>query len=322
MERKAETRVGLEEDGVPLLAWLVRRFTYFACEGWEREIAASRIAIDGKIASVSRKLAAGERVSYHPEDLGEPEVDGNFRVIHDDGAFLVVDKPANLPMHPGGRYFNNTLWALLRAEYGHLHALTRLDRETSGLVLLARPGPAQAQGQTLLDSGSLAKEYLVIVHGIFPETINAKGFLVLDEASAVRKKRRFVSGSGVEGESGARSESAETSFTLLSRAVNHHAGPLSLLRASPRSGRNHQIRATLLSLGFPVVGDKLYGLDECLFLRLTQGTLDEADRQQLVLPAQALHAESLTLIDLKGRVQKFRLPPPATWAQAGFGTLP
>ncbi|MFZ4618317.1 MAG: RluA family pseudouridine synthase, partial [Rectinemataceae bacterium] len=254
-------------------------------------------------------------------DKGEPEVDGNYRIIHDDGAFLVVDKPANLPMHPGGRYFNNTLWALLRTGYGPLHALTRLDRETSGLVLLSRPGPAQAHAQSLLDSGALAKEYLVIVHGIFPETCNAKGFLVRDGLSAVRKKRRFVPGAMMEGESDAVRESAETYFSSLSFVVHPLAGPLSLLRARPRSGRNHQIRATLSSLGFPLLGDKLYGLDERLFIRLVEGTLDETDRQQLVLPSQALHAESLTLIDLKGQVHEFRLPLPATWAQAGFGAL-
>jgi RluA family pseudouridine synthase len=322
MERKVETRVGSEEAGIPLLDWLVRRFTYLDQAGWEREITACRITIDDRIASASQQLAAGERVTFHPVDRGEPEVDGNFRIIHDDGAFLVVDKPSNLPMHPGGRYFNNTLWALLRSGYGHLHALTRLDRETSGLVLLARPGPAQTQGQILLDSGALAKEYLVIVHGVFPESCNAKGFLVRDEASAVRKKRRFIPIAAMEDESDAKRENAETDFTLLSSVVHPRKGPLSLLRAMPRTGRNHQIRATLSSLGFPLLGDKLYGIDEQLFIRLVEGSLDESDRQMLVLPSQALHSESLTLIDLQGRSRQFRLPPPVAWTSTGFGPLP
>ncbi|MFZ4618798.1 MAG: hypothetical protein ACOYM2_21745, partial [Rectinemataceae bacterium] len=70
MERKVEKRVGTEEAGIRLLDWLVRRFTYLSLEGWLEEIAASRITIDGRLASSTMQLAAGERVAFHPADKG------------------------------------------------------------------------------------------------------------------------------------------------------------------------------------------------------------------------------------------------------------
>ena len=89
-------------------------------------------------------------------------------------------------------------------------------------------------------------------------------------------------------------------------------GSLSLLEARPHTGRCHQIRATLLSLGFPVVGDKLYGVDEQLFLRFKEGCLSRADHAQLRLPRQALHASNLRLgHPVNGRELEFSAPLPS-----------
>jgi 23S rRNA-/tRNA-specific pseudouridylate synthase len=86
-------------------------------------------------------------------------------------------------------------------------------------------------------------------------------------------------------------------------------GDLSLVRASLVTGRTHQIRATLCSLGFHVVGDKLYGLDEGFFLRFVEGTLSGDDRKRLRLDHQALHAERLEFTDRNGELVELESPP-------------
>jgi 23S rRNA-/tRNA-specific pseudouridylate synthase len=134
------------------------------------------------------------------------------------------------------------------------------------------------------------------VEGDFPEFLDATGWLGSDTASVIRKKRRF---SWTRPESGD-VQDAETHCQCLCR----HGG-LSLVQAVLVTGRTHQIRATMCSLGFPVVGDKIYGRDETWFLRFRDDTLTPADHAAMRLGHQALHAWQLTV----------RLPehPQATW---------
>ena len=97
---------------------------------------------------------------------------------------------------------------------------------------------------------------------------------------------------------GKKAEACATSFERVGFIDRQPAypgrGPFSLIRARPITGRTHQIRATLLSLGYPIVGDKLYGLDEGVFLRFVEGSLSEEDLTRLILPNQALHCSGLS----------------------------
>jgi 23S rRNA-/tRNA-specific pseudouridylate synthase len=128
-----------------------------------------------------------------------------------------------------------------------------------------------------------------VVEGDFPEFLDAEGFLLPDETCEVRKRRRFLLRKAVDAASlPAAAEASRTRFRRLAR----NAG-LSLLEAELDTGRTHQIRATLCSLGYPVVGDKLYGPDPRLFLRFAKDQLTPADRARLRLPRQALHAYRL-----------------------------
>jgi len=209
--------------------------------------------------------------------------------VREDRDILVVDKPAGLPCHPAGRFFNHTLWALLRArpESPNPQFVNRLDRETSGLVLLAKTPTAARNCCRQFAENKVAKTYLAIVEGEFPDTLRAQGRLAPDQTSLIRKKQRFLpadDGTKGTGKWGA------TAF----RRRRCQAG-LSLIEARPETGRHHQIRATLAALGFPVVGDKVYGPDECIFLRFREGTLTDSDRALLRLPRQALHASELAL---------------------------
>ena len=115
--------------------------------------------------------------------------------------------------------------------------------------------------------------------------LRSAGWLSPDPRSAIRKKRRFAPAAAG---SPAPAQGAEWAETVFTRASVRDG--FSVVTAQPRTGRLHQIRATLLSLGYPVVGDKLYGVDETLFLRFCTEALTEEDRRRLRLPRQALHA--------------------------------
>jgi 23S rRNA pseudouridine955/2504/2580 synthase/23S rRNA pseudouridine1911/1915/1917 synthase len=162
--------------------------------------------------------------------------------------------------------------------------INRLDRETSGVVVIGKTLEAARHLSNQFAAHAVEKGYLVLVEGAFPETLEAAGWLTHDAKSIVRKKRCFVRDQPKEGAF----EPCETRFAC----VEQRQG-MSIVRAFPRTGCLHQIRATLSSLGFPVVGDKLYGVDDTFFVKFIEDALSEEDKKRLRMTRQALHAESL-----------------------------
>lgn len=313
--RRAALSIGAEADGAPLLRFLADRFRYLDRDGWSRALAAGRLQINGRSASPGDVLRTGDLLAFEMDDLPEPPVRTDYRVVHRDGHLLAVDKPGNLPCHPGGRYFRHTLWRLLRRKEGieTPRFLHRLDRETSGIVLVARTAEAARAGREHFVAGAVRKIYQVLVEGPFPPgTVHAAGWMGEDSGSAVRKRRRFFPETdGIRPpDVGGDLRPCRTRFRRQARW-----GPVSLVVAAPASGRLHQIRATLAALGFPVVGDKIYGVDETLFLRFLSDGLTAADRDAMRLPRQALHAAGLRLSHpITGRPLRLRSPLPAEMA--------
>ncbi|MEW6520818.1 MAG: RluA family pseudouridine synthase [Thermodesulfobacteriota bacterium] len=307
ISRKTAVLIKPEDAGWPVLDFVAARFTYRSREEWRQELEAGRFLLSGERATHLSLLAAGDRLVYLLPELPEPPVDKNVAVLYEDDDLLVVDKPARLPCHPSGRFFRHTLWALLQERHGlpKPSLINRLDRETSGIVLVAKHKQAARLCYRQFAARQVNKRYLVLVEGEFPfEELQADGWLAPDPASAIRKKMRYYPSEA------AASAGAIACSTLFRRLRGHHG--ITLLEALPATGRCHQIRATLCSLGFPVVGDKLYGVDEQFFLRFRQGLLTAADQQQLRLDRQALHAASLRLRHpSSGRELEFRSPLPA-----------
>lgn len=284
-KRVIQSIVPPEQEGIRLDLYLQKRFTYRSRASWQNAVRHGEIRLNGTQTRPSRVLHAGEIISFQLEEQEEPDVCTQFKVLLETPDFLAVDKPGDLPVHPAGRFFRNTLSELLRPHYGEVFPVNRLDRETSGIVLLARTGKSAGELAALFSKKTIQKRYLAIVHGAFPAFLHARGFLWQDHRSQVRKKRRFTESPPPDTES---CETAETEFRLL-----RSAGPLSLIECFPATGRLHQIRATLFAYGFPLAGDKLYGLDDSFYLRYIQGLLTDDDRTVLLLSRQALHAESL-----------------------------
>ena len=237
----------------------------------------------------------------------EPPVDESFTILFEDDAVAGVAKSGNIPCHPGGRYREHTLAHLLagRAGFSAPHWVNRLDRETSGTVVVAKTAEAASLLGRALMRGRFAKRYFAIVEcggvwtlpqGVSGAWATARGTLYPACGCGVRKMRLFVP----EGESPPAPDSGapivptgpgqktETRFRLVGRR-----GGFALVEADPVTGRVHQIRATLRALGLCVVGDKLYGPDPGIYARLCDDALTVADRAALLLPRQALHAASI-----------------------------
>ena len=284
-----------------LVRYLAGRFTYRSSEEWETRILSGEITINGKMAAPSYRLQLHDQIEYRPQDITEPDADLNYSIIFEDENYLVVNKPGNLCVHPAGPFFKHTLWHLLASKYGEIHLASRLDRETSGILLAAKN---KAAATKMAKKNIITqKKYLAVVHGNFTDSIEAKGFLTSDNSSAIRKKRRFVFDMPQDGD---RFESAHTTL----EPVNSN-GDFSLVSAIAHTGRTHQIRATLYSFGFPVCGDKLYGVDELMFLRQSRDELTSDDWQKLLIKRQALHSAHLELIHPEsGELMKFDAPLP------------
>jgi len=301
MKRRIQSRIPRPFAGATVLDFLVRRFPYHDAAGWAERLAQGRVQVGAQRATGAQVLALDDVVEYLADDIPEPRVNLEVSVVFEDAELLVVNKPPNLPCHPSGRYFHHTLWAVLKTRFGLEQPLlvNRLDRETSGLTIVAKTAEAGKLLSAEFSGRRVGKKYLVLVEGAFPPRVEARGLLVPDADSPVRKKWKFVAAETAPAELA--KQWAETVFQnveTLTPAVagpGQPAGPVSLVEATPVTGRLHQLRATLQSLGFPVVGDKLYGYDPALFIRFCQDQLSDADRALLRLDRQALHASQLRI---------------------------
>ena len=308
-ERETPTRtitVARNGEGLTVAGYLAARFTYQNEAEWMGHILAGRIAHNSGLCAKGTVLRAGDRIAFTPEPYDEPPVNMNFAILHEDADFLFVDKPALLPCHPSGIYLKNTLVSLLANTYGPLHLINRLDRETSGIVIAAKTKEAAAQAGELMRARMIEKEYLVLVEGAFPDRIDASGVLVPDAASPVRKNLRFIQSPLASNGEGL---AVRTIFT----GKGAFAPGVSLVHARLLTGRTHQIRATLQSLGYPVVGDKLYGKDPTAFLRFIDGTLTEGDRRSLRLENQALHCAHVSFAIPDGASYDVSSNAPDSW---------
>lgn len=219
-----------------------------------------------------------------------------FDIIHEDADLLVINKPAGLACHPTKADVYSSLISRVRLYVGadiHPQLINRLDRETSGVILLAKNHATAIAYRRLWESREVQKRYLAIVHGHVANEGVVDAPLGRDEASNVAI-RDTVRPDGAP---------ARTQYRVLSR-FERAEGAFTLLEVEPLTGRKHQIRIHMLHAGHPIVGDKLYGLDPSMYLDFVKYRLTDDQRRQLILPHQALHAASL-----KVQEQTFRADP-------------
>jgi len=209
----------------------------------------------------------------------------------------VVEKPPLLLIHPTKPTGARTLWGELKqllafeiANGGQISIVNRLDRETSGLVLVAKNAGAARRFGLMMQEQRIAKEYLALVWG-WPEW-DSKTI----DAPLARQGIRAPSSIWLKQAIHPEGAPARTDFQV-ERRFTHAAGEgrFSVIRAVPRTGRTHQIRVHLAALGHAVVGDKIYGPDEKLYLQFIETGWTPELARHLVLPRHALHSATLEI---------------------------
>ncbi len=285
---------------------------------------------DGRKLRASDRLKTEQRVYLWRPAFEETPPSTEPRILFEDEHLIVVDKPPLMTVHPTARHHHQTVLKYLEQirPGQYLSLIHRLDRDTSGVLLVARSPAADRAFKMQLEERSIAaaqaaerggpvgradKTYLAITWGVPPEGLIDKA--LEDDPSPLRVKMRVApSGVGL---------AARTGVRVLARASapSPHPG-YALVECQLYTGRQHQIRVHLASVGAPVVGDKLYGPDELLLARSADGELSDDDLQKLELPRHALHAARYRVTHcFTGEPLEFAAPLPADlvdfWLERG-----
>jgi RluA family pseudouridine synthase len=223
--------------------------------------------------SPDRAMRAGERLYQKMPGITEPAVNADIRLLHEDEAVIVLEKPAPLPMHACGRFNRNTLQHLMHLAYAPQkpRACHRLDANTSGLVVLARTRHFARQVQAQFAEGRVEKIYVARVLG-HPSWDECCCELPIASEASDLGAREVDETAGDE---------ARTEFKVLSRDLDG----TTRIEARPITGRTNQIRVHLWQLGHPIVGDPAY---------LPGGLLGDTQTLRVDAPPMCLHAAQLS----------------------------
>jgi 23S rRNA pseudouridine1911/1915/1917 synthase len=310
-----------DEGGLRLDKWLAKHLSQFSRTRIQHWIEAGFIEVNEAQAAVRQPVWEGDRVRVNPQEAPEESA---FRpepmeldIVFEDPFVLVIDKPAGLVVHPAAGNWQGTL---LNGLLHHLPSLTRvpragivhrLDKDTSGLMVVAKTIEAQTDLVRQLQSHSVARHYLAVVHGAPPSA----GTFRQPLGRSPRDRKRMAAFK----EEGTSTKPAVTHYETLARGVAEGGRPVALVCCRLETGRTHQIRVHMQAGGFPLYGDPLYG----------------RPRQPDPFARQALHAARLGFLhphthaavrlesplpaDLAALLLRLDLALPSRWGETGWG---
>jgi 23S rRNA pseudouridine955/2504/2580 synthase len=244
--------VGEDEAGQRIDNFLIARLKGVPKSHIYRVLRSGEVRVNSGRVDASRKLAAGDRIRVPPMRVAERDEDApapHFKlpILFEDEAFIAIDKPAGIAVHGGSGIAHGVIESLrsMRPEARFLELVHRLDRETSGVLLVAKKRSSLTALHDILRSRAIDKRYLVGVKGRFRNEKQHVRAALEKRTTPEGEKRVRVSQEG---------QAAETVFHRISRGAE-----ASLLEAELLTGRTHQIRVHLAHLKHPVLGDDKYG---------------------------------------------------------------
>lgn len=283
-------------SGWTLVDFLAHRFKYHTKEGWERRVQDNWVRVNGDEVTPAHVVQRDDAIDYTIWHA-EPPVDDRYEVLHEDADMLVVSKSGNIPVHACGVFITHTLIARLKNDFGPgLNLAHRLDRETSGVVVLAKNKEANRALAGMFACGEVDKEYLAVVQGEPGE----QSFIVDAPIGKIDIRYQYpveyaygkandlatyLPKRAVDFEHG---KSAQTACHVL-----HARDGLATLRVVPEQGRTNQIRVHLAHAGHPIVGDKIYALSGDIRDEMLRAGLTDRVRAALVADRHLLHCETL-----------------------------
>ena len=232
--------------GLLVEEYFAKRFPYKSKKEWIAKIKNGDILINGFIANTGYILKERDQIVTHAGLRREPPANINLKIVYEDFHIRVFNKPAPIPVHPSGRYFENSMTEILKRLYPKEipRPVQRLDATTTGVIVFARTRETAAALMNEFKSHRIKKEYLALVEGE-PE---AKKFFIDAPIGVLNGSHRGI------GDQVRKAKSAKTEVEWLASKNGR-----SLLKVNPISGRTNQIRVHLSSCRLPIYNDPVYG---------------------------------------------------------------
>lgn len=311
-----ELKVGPEQAGVRLDQFLAACVEEMSRSRITRSIQQGEVTVNGVARKPSYRLSEEDQVATRfSETVAEgPEPENiPLDIIYEDEAMVVVNKPSDMVVHPSRGHWSGTLASALCYHFQQLSSVGgptrpgivhRLDRDTTGVILVARTDRAHQLLAAQFEARSIKKEYLAIVHGRPDHDRDVIRASIGTHAQHRTRMAVRADGPGVR--------NAETFYEVASGF-----GQFSSVRARPRTGRTHQIRVHLAHIGCAVLCDRLYSHSSQVTRGELSGTSEVADAEKIVLERQALHACSISCCHpLTGEEIEFSAPLPPDMTEA------
>ena len=247
------TIIGSRHHGQTLLCHLASLYPHSTPQAWQQRLNDGEVTLNGVTATGSESISSGQTLVWNRTPWIEPDAPQHFEVLFDDPHLLAVNKPSGLPTLPGGGFMENTLLRLVQKQTPSANPVHRLGRGTSGIVLFAKTAQAAANLEADWNTPKIQKVYRALAQHIAEHD----AYEIVTPIGLVPHPRLgFVWAADPGGK-----PSKSLAKVISRNPSNTTDAGTTTFQVSLHSGRPHQIRIHLASIGHPLAGDPLYGLN-------------------------------------------------------------